>query len=109
VAAVLSAYVEKVVVLYHGAARGVDASAADFARARGWTVRPYPAKWKRYGTEAGGRRNTAMVRDAFAEARWVCPIVCHAFPGPESVGTHDCAQKAREIGVPDVQVHPVPQ
>lgn len=107
VASVLSAYVGKRVVLYHGAARGVDTSAADFGRAQGWTVRPYPAKWQRYGNEAGGRRNVVMVRDAFAEARWACPIVCHAFPGPDSSGTYGCAESAKEVGITDVQFHPV--
>ena len=49
------------VEIIHGAARGADTLAGDWAGARGLTVTPVPADWNRYGAKrAGFLRNTEM-------------------------------------------------
>jgi hypothetical protein len=103
---ILSTYVGKRVVLYHGACpTGVDKFANDFARAIGWIVRDYPADWIKFGPKiAGPKRNRRMTLDAASEARWACcECVCLAFPGPDSTGTYDCIGKAKKAGIKDIQ------
>lgn len=87
------------VTLIHGDARGIDTQAGIVARTRGWTIEVYPADWNSYGKRAGSLRNQQMV-DTGAD-------VCVAFPGPDSIGTHDCIRRAKRAHIP-VLVFDVP-
>lgn len=87
----LSEYGQEV-VLVHGDADGVDRQARDIWLAMGHPVEPHPAKWKQFGMKAGPMRNTEMVQ--------LHADQCIAFPDKTSVGTHDCASKARRWGIP---------
>jgi YspA, cpYpsA-related SLOG family len=49
-------------VLVHGAARGADTMADDWAKARDIPVESYPAHWEKYGKAAGPVRNEEMLR-----------------------------------------------
>jgi len=48
-------------IVVEGEARGVDSMARDIARVAGFEVRRYPAKWDRYGRQAGRIRNLEML------------------------------------------------
>lgn len=89
----LSEYGQEV-ILVHGDAEGVDRQARDIWLARGRPVEPHPARWKEFGMRAGPIRNTEMVQ--------LHADQCIAFPGKQSVGTHDCATKARRWGIPTI-------
>lgn len=77
----------------HGAARGADALAANWAVRRGVPHRPFPADWHRHGKAAGAKRNRRML----AEGK---PDFVLAFPG--GAGTADMVQAALHAGVPTV-------
>lgn len=79
----------------HGCARGADTLAGEWAEARGIPVERFPADWARHGRGAGPRRNQRMLD----EAR---PDLVIAFPG--GAGTADMCRRAREAGVPVLQV-----
>lgn len=64
--------------LAHGAARGADSLADEWALDRGIRVWRYPANWAEHGKAAGPRRNIAMLED-------FDPELVIAFPG--GVGT----------------------
>lgn len=76
--------------LAHGQARGADALAAAWCRARGVQCVPFPADWQRHRKAAGPIRNRLMLQQ-FA------PDVLIAFPGGS--GTADCVAAARALGV----------
>lgn len=73
--------------LIHGAAKGADTFAAEWAIMNDVTEIPYPADWKRHGRAAGPRRNIAML-EAHRDA------VVIAFPVPDSIGTFHCIKEA---------------
>jgi hypothetical protein len=77
-------------MVLHGAARGADTLAGEWAKSRGIHVLPFPADWKLYGKRAGPARNAKMVRER--------PNGCIAFPG--GTGTADCIQRCKEAGIP---------
>lgn len=79
-----------VAVLIHGAARGADSLAADWARRRGIPAEAYPADWGTHGKAAGPKRNARML----AEGR---PDGVVAFPGGR--GTADMCRQAKAAGV----------
>jgi hypothetical protein len=97
--------------LIHGAAKGADLLAAEWAAARGVPPIPFPAAWtdletqpvvtrhRRDGTAynvlAGSIRNTKMLR----EGR---PTVVIAFPG--GTGTADMVRKAHMAKVPVLEI-----
>lgn len=80
----------------HGAARGADALADAWARAKGIALDPMPADWDKLGRLAGPSRNAAMA------ARGA--DLCVAFPGGK--GTRDMIRKAYEAGIPVLLVPP---
>lgn len=89
---VLTKYKEKygIAVLIHGAARGADSLAADWAKLNCIATESYPADWDRYGKSAGYKRNTQML----VEGK---PDDVIAFPG--GTGTDmmcDIATKAQK-------------
>lgn len=84
-------------VLVHGAARGADTLAAEVwewlgkSVPGGLAVDPHPAKWRLYGKAAGSMRNQHMVS--------LGADICLTFALPQSVGTFDCAGRARKAGI----------
>lgn len=87
----------RVMLLAHGAARGADALADEWAEARGISRLPFPADWEAHGKAAGARRNAEMLA-AFA------PDGAVAFPG--GPGTADMVRRLRAAGVPVWQPTP---
>lgn len=84
-------------VIIHGAYRGADTLADDWARARGVLPLPFPADWENHGSFAGPMRNTRMIQEGE-------PDICIAFPGHG--GTADCTKKARRAGIEVIQIAP---
>lgn len=82
-------------VVIHGAARGADLLAAEWAGYRGVPVEPYPADWDGLGKSAGHVRNAQMLRAGK-------PTVVVAFPGGR--GTADMMRKARAAKVPVLEI-----
>lgn len=92
----LNAVYEPGMVVVHGAARGADRMASDWAKMRGVEEEPHHADWDRFGKRAGFIRNWEMVK-AGAD-------LCLAFPLGESRGTRSCMKLAQQQGIPLVVV-----
>ena len=87
-------------VLYHGAARGVDRAARDWADARGVPTRPFPVtdeEWDTLGLSAGPIRNGRMIAAAAERYDAGDRVTVVVFPG--GTGTSDCTKKARAAGL----------
>lgn len=82
-------------VLIHGAARGVDTLAGEWAFARGVEVEPYPADWAGAGKTAGRERNARMLDVGM-------PNAVIAFPGGR--GTKHMVKLAYAARVPVLDV-----
>jgi hypothetical protein len=82
-------------VVIHGAARGADSLAGEWATTRGIPVEAYPANWERDGRRAGPIRNAQMLREGK-------PTVVIAFPGGR--GTADMIAQAKRAGVPALEI-----
>lgn len=80
--------------IIHGAARGADTLASQFALSRSIPVSDVPANWKRHGKSAGPIRNQEML-DVYK------PVLVIAFPGGR--GTEDMVKRAKVAGVEVVQ------
>ena len=76
--------------LIHGAARGADTLAGEWAQSRGLPVKAYPADWNKWSRSAGPRRNQQMLE----EGR---PDFVVAFPGGR--GTAHMTSISLEAGV----------
>lgn len=83
--------------IVHGAARGADALAAEWAEIHCWQAAAFPALWDVHGNAAGAIRNQRMLD----EGR---PDIVIAFPGGR--GTADMVRRARKAGVPVLRVEP---
>jgi hypothetical protein len=81
----------EITTLIHGAARGADTLAGEWAIARSVEVTPYPADWRAHGNLAGPIRNRRMLHEGK-------PDRVLAFPG--GVGTAHMVRIARAFGVP---------
>jgi cysteine synthase len=75
--------------IIHGAARGADQLAADWAKANGVQEVACPANWDAHGKGAGPRRNRAMAL--------LKPDLVVAFPGGR--GTADMISVAEGMGI----------
>lgn len=82
-------------VLVHGAARGADSLAGQWAASRGIAVRAYPADWAAHGRAAGPVRNQEMIDREV-------PDLVVAFAG--GAGTADMVRRARRAGIAVVEV-----
>lgn len=78
---------------------GADRWADEWAIERGVWVGRWFAQWVAEGNAAGAIRNTRMLDEAK-------PDVVVAFPG--RVGTADCMQKARKLGIRVVEIDAPP-
>jgi hypothetical protein len=96
IARVLDEYGDDTVII-HGAARGADALADQYATVRRWPAVRFPANWTQLGRGAGSERNARMLRDGK-------PDLVIAFPGGR--GTADMVTRARRAGVPVLEVAP---
>lgn len=77
-------------LVIHGAARGADTLAGQWAIERNIPVMPFPAKWKTFGNAAGPIRNQEMLDDGKPDGVVV-------FPG--GTGTADMKRKAEKAGL----------
>lgn len=77
-------------LIIHGAARGADRLASQWAASRGVAQLSMPADWDRYGRSAGYRRNAEMLSIGQ-------PHLVVAFPG--GPGTRMMSDIARKAGV----------
>ncbi|WP_441235681.1 SLOG family protein [Bradyrhizobium sp. 930_D9_N1_4] len=84
-----------IVCLIHGAARGADALAADWALERDVLCNAYPADWGAHGNTAGPIRNRKMLEVGK-------PHIVIAFPGGK--GTANMIKQSDAAGVPVVRV-----
>ena len=85
-------------VVIHGAARGADTLANEWAQSRGIPIIPFPVtsqEWRTIGRSAGHVRNQRMLDQGK-------PDVVIAFPGGN--GTRGMKQKARTARVPVVEM-----
>ena len=76
--------------IIHGAARGADTLADEWAQVWGIPSRAFPALWRRHGRAAGPIRNQRMLDEGK-------PDLVIAFPGGK--GTADMVERARGAGV----------
>ena len=76
--------------LIHGAARGADSLAGEWASTRAVPVKIFPADWQTHGRSAGHIRNAQMLREGK-------PDLVVAFPGGR--GTADMVAKANAAGI----------
>lgn len=84
------------ITVIHGAARGADRIAGEWAREQILARKPvrlevYPAAWDEHGKKAGIIRNRQMVE--------LGADVCLAFPAGESRGTRHCMREAAAAGI----------
>lgn len=86
---------EVVTDVIHGAARGADTLADQWAKHLGIDVHAYPADWAKYGRSAGAVRNQRMLDEGK-------PDLVIAFPG--GMGTALMVKLARKAGVEVLQV-----
>lgn len=83
--------------IIHGAARGADTLADEWAKRHALRVRAFPANWRKHGRAAGPIRNQQMLD----EGR---PYLVVAFPGGR--GTVDMVRRARDAGIDVVEIVP---
>lgn len=79
-----------IALVIHGAARGADTLAGEWAAARGIECQPCPADWNKHGRRAGPLRNTHMLT--------LQPDGVIALPGGK--GTEDMVAQAIGAGLP---------
>ncbi len=77
--------------LIHGAARGADTLAGEWARERAVPVHSFPADWHTHGNSAGPIRNALMI----AQGK---PDLVIAFPG--GAGTANMIRQAEVAKIP---------
>jgi hypothetical protein len=92
-AVILARHPEGVLLVHGACASGADAIAAAYAdRTSGYHTEAHPADWRRYGREAGQRRNAQMIALGAGG--------CAAFLRGASPGTTATIQLARAAGIP---------
>lgn len=82
-------------LLIHGAARGADGLAGEWAAAHGVTQQAFPADWNAHGRAAGPIRNTQMLTEGK-------PDIVIAFPGGR--GTENMIGQAERARVPVLRI-----
>lgn len=83
------------ITIIHGAARGADSLANDWATDRKVQIEAFPADWNRHGKAAGPIRNQQMLTEGK-------PDVIVAFSGGS--GTAHMISIARKAGIPVYEV-----
>jgi hypothetical protein len=92
-------------IVIHGACRGADLMACDWAAAHERECHAFPAQWKHLGKAAGPRRNAEMLDYLIRTSRKhdpQLPAMVIAFHPDidKSKGTKDMVEQARLAGVP---------
>lgn len=77
-------------LVIHGAARGADTYAGEYARRHQIPVKAFPADWRAHGKSAGPIRNRQMLEEGK-------PDLVVAFPGGK--GTENMVRTARSAGI----------
>lgn len=88
----------KPTIIVHGAARGADKCASEYAQMWGIEERAYPAKWDLYGKAAGRNRNYEMLQKEHTPGEPIDLVL--AFPLADSIGTYHMIRIAKEAGIP---------
>lgn len=83
-----------ITLVKHGAAKGYDSWAGEWAKDRKINCTEYIADWKMYGDSAGPIRNQMMARSGANK--------CIAFPGGN--GTENMKSWARKFHIPVVEI-----
>ena len=83
--------------IIHGACRGADLIAANYANCLDFQVKAFPADWGRWGRSAGFKRNAEMIAQK--------PDLVIAFQVDGSRGTQHTIDLARAAGI-QVEVNP---
>jgi hypothetical protein len=81
--------------IIHGAAKGADSLADQWAVANWTKLEVYPAKWSKWGKSAGYTRNKQMLEEGK-------PDLVVAFPGGK--GTAMMVKLAKEAGVKVIEI-----
>lgn len=89
-----------ITMVVHGAARGADKLAGEWAKENNVPVREWPANWNKYGNRAGPMRNRAMLEHEKDMGNLECVI---AFPG--GPGTKHMIETALTAGVYVADAH----
>jgi len=84
-------YIPKTTLVIHGAAKGADTLADNWAKENGLPIEAYPANWDKYGKRAGYIRNVQMLNEGK-------PDMVIAFPGGK--GTEMMINLAHAAKVP---------
>ena len=79
-----------ITILIHGAARGADTMAGEWARKNSISIEAYPAQWDVHGRSAGWLRNKQMLEEGK-------PDLVVAFKG--GYGTSNMVRLAERAGV----------
>ena len=82
-------------VIIHGDSRGADKIADKAAKEHGLTVKPFSAKWEKYGGAAGPIRNRRMLVEGKPDR-----VVAFHDDLSKSRGTADMVKQARKQRVP---------
>lgn len=90
--AVLSAELHEGDTLIHGAARGADTMAEEWATGQGIEILDFPANWDKYKKAAGPIRNKQMLEEGK-------PDIVIAFLAKDSRGTKNMIDQATKAGV----------
>jgi len=79
--------------IIHGAARGADSLAGEYANRHAIPCTEFPADWNQYGRKAGPIRNIRMLTEG-------TPDRLVAFIAPGSRGTRHMVEIAKKAGIP---------
>lgn len=82
------------IIVHGGCPTGADAMADALARARGLTVRVFPADWRAHGPNAGPIRNNRMLREGQPDL-----VLAFARDLDRSTGTRHMVHQARRARV----------
>ena len=94
IAAELDLLPSNTTIVHGGCPTGADAMADALARARGLTVRVFPADWRTHGPNAGPIRNNQMLREGQPDL-----VLAFARDLNRSTGTRHMVNQARRARV----------
>lgn len=87
---------DKQITVFSGGAGGTDTLGEQYAQARGYQLRRFPADWEQYGKAAGPVRNHHMAKEADM-------VIC--FWNGLSKGTRHMISTAKKLGL---ELHVIP-
>lgn len=87
------------IVMHGGCPTGADMDAQNWAEEHTTLVLSFPAEWRKYGRDAGPRRNRDMCKAAALLRRYHHSVIVGAFPRGEAHGTRNCMAAAARQGL----------